>query len=364
MPRKVRVAVFGPGSFLTTNHLPVIEGRDDIELVAAVGRSAQRLKDVQERFGFSLVTDDVARALELRPDAVIVGSGPGAHHALARAALEAGANVLCEKPFTTRAQDAWDLVDLARRRGVHLLVTYGFNYMPMVRDAKALLDEHGVGTIEHMQVHMSSTLRELFEGKIDETFAETEGNPWARPPQFRSRLETYTTLAGGAGYLQAQVSHALGVALWLAPVRAESVFAFTNNLGREIDFHVALAVRFRGGASGSVSGACSPRGANDNKNQLEVRIFGSKGQLILDLDREFTWLYRNRDHDYRLPTEGMDGTYVCDGPANTLIDLTLGRDVENRSPGELGARSTEITEAGYRSMRSGKAEAVWAPPEA
>ena len=363
MSRKVRVAVFGPGSFLTTNHLPAIEGRDDIELVAAVGRSAQRLKDVQERFGFPLVTDDVAEALALKPDAVIVGSGPGAHHALASAALEAGANVLCEKPFTTRAQDAWDLVDLARRRGVHLLVTYGFNYMPMVRDAKALLDEHGVGTIEHMQVHMSSTLRELFEGKIDETFAETEGNPWARPPQFRSRFETYTTLAGGAGYLQAQLSHALGVALALAPVRGESVFAFTNNLGKEIDFHDALAVRFHGGASGSISGAVSPRGANDNKNQLEVRIFGSEGQLILDLDREFTWLYRDPDHDYRLPMEGMDGTYVCDGPANTLIDLSLGRDVENLSPGELGARSTEITEAGYLSMHSGRAEPVWAPPK-
>ena len=251
----------------------------------------------------------------------------------------------------------------AKRRGVHLLVTYGFNYMPMVRDAKALIDEHGVGTIEHMQVHMSSTLRELFEGKIDETFAETEGNPWARPPQFRSRYETYTTLAGGAGYLQAQLSHALGVALALAPVRGESVFAFTNNLGKEIDFHDALAVRFHGGASGSISGAVSPRGANDNKNQLEVRIFGSEGQLILDLDREFTWLYRDPDHDYRLPMEGMDGTYVCDGPANTLIDLSLGRDVENLSPGELGARSTEITEAGYLSMHSGRAEPVWAPPK-
>jgi predicted dehydrogenase len=358
MSRKVRLAVFGPGSFLCTNHLPAIEGRDDIELVAAVGRSPERLKDVQERFGFPVVTDDVARALEMQPDAVIVGSGPGAHHALARAALEAGAHVLCEKPFTTRAHDAWDLVELARRRGTHLLVTYGWNYIPMVRDAKALLDEHGVGTIEHMQVHMSSTLRELFEGKIDEAFAETEDNPWARPPEFRSRFETYTTLAGGAGYLQAQVSHALGVALWLAPLRAESVFAVMNTLGTEIDFHVALALRFQGGASASVSGACSPRGANNSKNQLEVRLFGSEGQLILDLDREFTWLYRDPEHDYRLPMEGMNGTYVCDGPANTLIDLALGREVENCSPGELGARSTEITEAGYLSMRSGAAESV------
>jgi predicted metal-dependent phosphotriesterase family hydrolase/predicted dehydrogenase len=361
MSRKVRLAVFGPGSFLCTNHLPAIEGRDDVELVAAVGRSPERLRDVQERFGFPLVTDNVARALELHPDAVIVGATPDAHRALAGAALEAGAHVLCEKPFTTRAQDAWDLVELARRRGVHLLTAYGWNYTPMVRNAKALLDEHGVGTVEHMQIHMASTLRELFQGKIDEIFAETEGNPWARPPQFRSRLSTYTKLETGAGYNQGQISHALGVALWLAPLRGESVFAFMNSLGEEIDFHDAIALRFRGGACASISGACAPRAANNNKNQMEVRIFGSEGQLILDLDREFTWLYKDPDHDYRLPMEGMDGTYVCDGPANTLIDLALGRPVENCSPGELGAKSTEITEAAYLSWRTGRAEPVPVP---
>ena len=48
----------------------------------------------------------------------------------------------------------------------------------------------------------------------------------------------------------------------------------------------------------------------------------------------------------------------------TIIDLALGRDVENCSPGELGARSTEITEAGYLSMHSGRAEPVWVPPQA
>ena len=47
--------------------------------------------------------------------------------------------------------------------------------------------------------------------------------------------------------------------------------------------------------------------------------------------------------------------------ANTLIDLALGRPVENCSPGELGARSTEITEAAYLSRRTGRAEPVPVP---
>jgi hypothetical protein len=50
--------------------------------------------------------------------------------------------------------------------------------------------------------------------------------------------------------------------------------------------------------------------------------------------------------------------YNCAGPPNTLIDLALGEDVDNCSPGELGARAVEITEAAYRSVASGRLEPV------
>ena len=52
---------------------------------------------------------------------------------------------------------------------------------------------------------------------------------------------------------------------------------------------------------------------------------------------------------------------MCDGPANALMDLTLGNAVENCSPGELAARATEITEAAYRSWGSSILEPVLPP---
>ena len=85
---------------------PAIEGRDDVEWVAAVDTDPERAA-TWPRFPVRSRTERVDEALETGVDAVIVGSTPDAHHALAKAALESGANVLCEKPFTTSGREAW-----------------------------------------------------------------------------------------------------------------------------------------------------------------------------------------------------------------------------------------------------------------
>jgi predicted dehydrogenase len=99
-------------------------------------------------------------------------------------------------------------------------------------------------------------------------------------------------------------------------------------------------------------------GANDNKHQLEIRLFGDEGQLILDYDREQVWLYRDGGEEIRLDVEAGEGAYTGGGPVGALIDLALGRAVENRSSGELAATTTEIIEATYRSWHSGQAETI------
>jgi predicted dehydrogenase len=351
---RVRVAVLGAGSWTCVNHIPEIEKRDDIELVAAVDTSDHRRAHVAERFAFGFVTDDVARALAEHPDAVIVGATPNAHYELTKAALEAGANVLCEKPFCTSAEQAWELAELAERKGLQLLTAFGWNYQQIVLDAKRLLDEHGIGTCEHMQIHMATALREMYQEKMP---------VWGRPPEFLPVEGSYTRLAKGAGYTQAQLSHALGLALWLVPLRGERVFALMNNPDAEVDLHDAIALRLRGGCTASLSGACHPLGANRNKHQMEVRLFGSEGQLILDLEREFLWLYKNEQTDVKRPVEEDAGFYTGTGPATALIDLTVGREgAVNNSPGELAARTTEIVHAAYQSWRSGQAEPVPLPP--
>jgi hypothetical protein len=59
-----------------------------------------------------------------------------------------------------------------------------------------------------------------------------------------------------------------------------------------------------------------------------------------------------------VPVQDGDGAYDAEGPTNAIVDLALGRDVDNNSPGELAARTVELLDAAYRSARTGALEPV------
>ncbi len=79
---------------------------------------------------------------------------------------------------------------------------------------------------------------------------------------------------------------------------------------------------------------------------------------MIDLERDEFWLFRTDGYEVGPRTEPDALLYNCDGPPNTLVDLALGKDVRNCSPGELGARAVEILDAAYRSARSGQLETI------
>ena len=351
---KVRVGVIGAGSWAVSNHIPVLAGRDDVELVSVVRKGAEALHYVQERFGFAHASEDYRDALEQGLDAVVVAGPSGLHHEHAKAALEAGADVLCEKPVTIQPGDAWDLYETAQRLGRHLVISFGWNYGPLGIEAKRIMvSDGGVGDVEHVMVQMASGTRELlratggYEGSAEDMMPDWD--TWTDP-----------ALSGG-GYAPAQLSHAMGMALWLTGDRAAQVFGFMNNVGARVDLHDAIAIRYASGATGTLSGASCPGPANAidapdeiwPRHQLLVRIYGSEGQLILDFERDFLWHYHAEAGDNKVDLPPSAGLYTCDGPPNTLVGLTLGKDVPNRSPGELGARTVEVVHAAYESVRSG-----------
>jgi predicted dehydrogenase len=350
---KLRFGVIGAGSWAVSSHLPNFMARKgDVEFVAVARKGPELLQKIRNDFGFAVASEDYRDVLAEDIDVCLVASPTGLHHEHAKAAMEAGAHVLVEKPFTIAPADAWDLVDTAERTGRHVVVAFGWNYKPMVRQMKRLLDEHGIGEIEHMTIQMASVTREL----LSNTGAYPDASPESVPEQ---RTWTDPTVSGG-GYGQAQLSHALGLALWLTGMRGESAFALMSNaLGAPVELHDAIAVRYRNGAIGTVAGGSCHEGANYNKHQLEFRAIGATGQVHVDVEREFAWLWADRgDIDIRLPVSEGDGAYDCDGPPHTLIDLALGKTAENHSPGELAARTVELLDAAYRSAASRRLEPV------
>jgi predicted dehydrogenase len=348
---KLRLGVIGAGSWAISSHLPnFAERRDEVEFVAVARHGAELLAKVKDDFGFAIASEDFRDVLDAGVDICLIASPTGLHHQHAKAAMEAGAHVLVEKPFTIDPVDAWDLVDSAAALGRHLVVAFGWNYRPMVREMKRAMDERGVGEVEQMTIAMASQTRELLAG----TGAYPDAAPESVPEE---GTWTDARLSGG-GYGQAQLSHALGLALWLTGLRGEAAFALTSApLGAPVELHDAVVVRYRGGAIGTLGGGSTHLGLGGNKHQLEVRAIGSEGQVLVDVEREAGWLWRT-DGELRLDLEDGDGAYDCDGPPNALIDLALGREVENASPGELAARTVELLDAIYRSAASGALERV------
>ncbi|MFJ2868768.1 Gfo/Idh/MocA family protein [Kitasatospora sp. NPDC087314] len=83
-----------------------------------------------------------------RVGAVAVATPAAAHYRLVRAALEAGKHVLVEKPITTSAAEAAELVDLAERSGLVLMCDHTFCYTPVVRRIRELVHGGEIGDVQ------------------------------------------------------------------------------------------------------------------------------------------------------------------------------------------------------------------------
>jgi predicted dehydrogenase len=352
---KLRVGVIGAGSWTVASHLPNLVRRRDageVEFTIINRRNPELLGKLKDKFGFQKSTTDWQDVIAEGCDVVVVGSPPGYHFQQAKAALEAGAQVMCEKPFTIDPADAWELDATVKRTGNQLFVAYGWNYRPMVIQAHRMMHEDGgIGEIEHVSMHMDSVTRELLSETGDYPGADPEAIP---QPDTWSRPET-----SGGGYGQAQLTHLLGVVLWLTDLRGKQAFSLmTAPLDAKVELHDAVTLRFTNGAIGVMGGASGHLGAANNRHAVELRAVGDKGQFHLDLRDNVLWRYRAGGDEVRVPLESDAGLYNCQGPVDAAVDAALGKQPSNNSPAELGARTVEILEAAYRSAASGKLEDV------
>jgi predicted dehydrogenase len=352
---KARIGFIGAGWWATSNHMPLLKARPDVELAAVCRLGAAELARVRETFDFGYATENYRALLdEVELDGVVIATPHSRHFEPARAALERGLHVMCEKPFCLCADEARELVRLARERDRHLLVPYGWHYKPFIQQAKQWMDAGLVGEVQYVLCHMASPIRRMLRGQrwLQEIPGGQAGDLLFEPdPATWSDPE----VAGG-GYGHAQLSHSTGLLFWLTDLRAREVYALMTAPRARVEVYDALAVRFQGGAIGSVSGAGSV--PEERPFQVDLRIFGEDGMLLLDCERARAELCR---HDGRRETVDVApdaGAYACDGPPNNFIDLILDKTATNHAPGEVAMRSVELLDTAYRSARSGRPEGV------
>jgi predicted dehydrogenase len=351
MSERLRLGVIGAGAWASFAHIPGFLRRPEVVPYIVNRRDPVELERLRERHGFERATTDWHEVIEARPDIVAL-TGPVALRAeQAKAALRAGAHILVEKPFTIDPADAWAIDALAHEQGRHVVLCYAWNEMGISEQAARLITgPDGIGPIEHVDVQMATIVRDLLSagttylGDADVTLPKFE--TWSDP------------LVSGGGYGQGQLTHAIGLVLRLVPeLRASDVAAFTAAPGTTVELHDAIAVRFEGGAIGSIGGASMPLGAFGNQHQLSIRVTGQRGQVLLDMAAPRVARSRAGDH-IEADLSDEDVRWSFDRVTDRVVDLALGTTTENPSPADLGARVVEILDGMYRSAASGRIEAV------
>jgi predicted dehydrogenase len=340
---KVRLGAIGAGWWATSNHFPLFAERDDVELVGVCGKG-DGLEAVREKFGFGFATEDATELLDADIDAVVISTPHDLHHPLAAQALDRGLHVLCEKPMTLHAAEAWDLAARAERAGTVFLVPYGWNYKPFTVAAKRMLESGAIGEIQYAMCHMASPTRGLF-GTDPTHMLERWNSDTAPDPT------TWSSPEHGGGYAHGQITHSSALLFWLTGLRAASVAGRVISAGAPVDLFDAGVIRFDNGALGSLSGAATL--ADGDRYQVDIRLFGSEGVLMIDVERERVTLSRYDGRREELVIAEGEGDYECLVPPARFIELITGASRENNSDVTVAARSVELIDALLRSSAAG-----------
>jgi len=346
--RKARIAVLGAGWWGAEVYIPALQANPDAALAAVNRRNAEALRQITEKFGIPSGYTDYRALLAKEPlDGAIIVSPHTVHFEQAMACLEAGLHVLVDKPMTTSAADARAMVAKAAAVGRQIVVPYGWNFKDFTRKAVDLVQAGRLGEIRHVSCQMASPTGDLFGG---DGLIETAAH------MFQPERSTWADPANAGGYGWGQLSHALGLMFAVTGLAPAQVFAMGGKSKAGVDYYDALSVRMTNGATAAVSGAATvPKHCG---YQVDLRVFGTEGMLLLDVERERMELRRNDKSDVVLDLQAGDGAYLAIEPVDRLVDICLGREKRNEAPGEVGMRAVEVLDAMYRSMTSGRVEDV------
>ena len=346
--RKARIAVLGAGWWGAQVYIPSLLADPTVDLVAVNRRDPAALKEITDRFGIAKGYTDYGQLLAVeKPDGVVIASPHTVHHEHTMAALAAGAHVLVDKPMATNAADAREMVSNAAKTGLQIIVPYGWNFKDFTRKAADLMRAGEIGTVRHITCQMASPTEDLFGGA---GLIETKDH------MFQPNRDTWADPANAGGYGWGQLSHALGLMYALVDAAPTEVYAIAGKSPAGVDWYDAATLRLSNGATAVISGSSTvPKHCG---YQLDIRIFGTDGMLLIDVERERMELRRKDGRDTVLDIPKGQGAYDCVEPTQRLAQICLGTATRNESPGLIGQRAVETLDAMYRSIASGKPEAA------
>ena len=266
--RKLRLGLVGggPGSFIGPVHLMAARLDHAYELAAGTfSRDPAKSREAGASYGLASdhVYDDYREMLKgevQNLDLVCIATPNDTHHAIARAALDAGLHVMSDKPATLDPAEAIDLRDAIARSGCQYGLTYTYTGYPMVRDARRLIADNRLGTVRKIVV-------EYAQG-------------WLTLPNSSRQAEWRTdpARAGAGGCIGDIGIHAFHLAEFVTGLKVQSLCADLASVvpGRSLDDDCNVLMHFTGGARGVLVASQVSAGA---RNGLRLQVYGTLGGL-------------------------------------------------------------------------------------
>lgn len=271
--RRLRLAVVGggPGSFIGAMHRQAARLDDRYEIVTGILSSdAEKSKQGGAELGWKperlysgikeMLTSEASRPDGV--DVVAIMTPNDSHYEYSVAALERGFDVICDKPMTNTLKEAESLHKKVQETGLVFCLTHNYTGYPMVRQAKAMVQDGQLGTIRLVQVEY------VQGGKADETKPMPEVMTWK-----------YDPVRGGPSRVMGDIgTHAHNLTRFITGLEVDEVAAEVGTIvpGRLIHDYAGALLRFDNGARGSFWVTQAAAGV---ENSLRIRVSGTEGTL-------------------------------------------------------------------------------------
>jgi predicted dehydrogenase len=336
----VRVGIIGTG-FGGSVQAPGFQCLDDAQLVAVASGRLERAQQLAQEHGLQHAYDDyreMLRRAEL--DLVSITAPPHLHREMVLAALEAGAHVLCEKPFAMNVAEAHQMLEAAKQSGRVHAVDHEFRYVPARAALMRMIDEGAIGDVFFIRI------------------ADLSGS---RAPT----ASWWYDRAQGGGLLQAIGSHYIdAVRIWgdsrfervAADIRAVVPERESTDRGRvrvTADDTSLIAFHLENGVTGRIDLSAAARAGG-----RRMEVYGSQGTLVL----EGLKLYHASEGDLQeVALQARDQGRLEDarlGPfvelAQRVVDRINGKDSGPFPTFADGVEVQRVMDAAHRSADEGR----------
>ncbi|MBN2390263.1 MAG: Gfo/Idh/MocA family oxidoreductase [Anaerolineae bacterium] len=318
MKKKVRMALIGCGG-MARHHLRSILLQSDItDIVALCEPSPEALAATAEIFALNDLPvppnepdlDKLLATYDL--DAVFIITPHAYHHDQAKACLEAGVDVLLEKPMVMNADEARSLIEARDRTGKLLVVAFNGSLSPEIREAVRLLRSGECGKLLSIS------------GTIWQRWGPGTAGKWRQVPE----------IAGG-GFMFDTGAHLLNTVADLAGEEFVDVAAWTDNYGRPVETLAAVMARLASGALVTLHGC----GETIRTCTSDIRVFCDNAIVRTGAWGRWLEIHRDGEPDF-VPIELPPSL----GAWEQFLAVRNG-DFPNPSPPEVGLRMARLYDA-------------------